>query len=612
MLLLGTLAALAGCRPPAAAATAMPTAERDPTLATALDQAVAGVDAPALRSLLRRHWALYLERWPLEATRLGVHAYDERVDDVRPESYDRDAAVRRELLAELAKISAGELSGRDRVTAEILREQLEIDVAGEVCRFHLWSVSAAQNPVAQWNLLPELQPVREPAEADKLLARYRKIAGAIDQTTRNLGAGLREGRVASAESVRRVLAMVDAQLAEPLDAWPLLAPAREERSWAPEDRQRFAGALRAVVEQEIRPALTRYAAFLRAELLPAARPPERTGVGALPEGPACYASQIRKYTSLPLSADEVHATGLKEVARIDAEIAALGEKLFGARELPKVLARLREDPQLYFASKAEIVAAAEAALAAAEQATPKYFGIVPRARCVVREVPDYEAPFTTIAYYRAPVPDGSKPGEYFVNTDRPETRPRFEARVLAVHESVPGHHLQIAIAQELPEVPDFRRHAEQSVYVEGWALYTERLGHEMGLYESDLDRMGVLSFAAWRASRLVVDTGLHHLGWSRAQAERFLQEHTALALNNISNEVDRYIGWPGQALAYKTGELELLRLRRQAEDALGERFDLRAFHDAVLGGGPVPLPVLRRRIEALVAASPGAAGAVVR
>ncbi|MFN7142884.1 MAG: DUF885 domain-containing protein, partial [Myxococcota bacterium] len=255
---------------------------------------------------------------------------------------------------------------------------------------------------------------------------------------------------------------------------------------------------------------------------------------------------------------------------------------------------------LRFATEDEVEAKAASALAAARAAIPAWFGRLPAAECGVRRVPAHEAPYTTIAYYWPAVP-GQEPGYYYVNTHAPETRPRFEAEVLAFHESIPGHHLQIAIAQELPALPAFRRHLGTTAYVEGWALYTERLADEMGLYSGDLDRMGMLSFDSWRAARLVVDTGIHALRWTRAEAVRFFLENTPLAANNVANEVDRYITWPGQALAYKLGQIELRALRRQAEAALGARFSLPGFHDVVLGGGAVTLPVLRRRVEAWVA-----------
>lgn len=351
----------------------------------------------------------------------------------------------------------------------------------------------------------------------------------------------------------------------------------------------------------MKPAIQRYQTFVEQEVLPHSRDEAHTGVGALPFGQACYQAQVEAFTSLKKTAQEHHDIGLAEIARINGEMAALGQKLFGAKDLAETLNRLRTDASLYFDSVESLEGKAQAALDKARAAIPNYFGILPKADCVLARIPDYEAPFTTIAYYRPAVPDGSRPGEYFVNTYQPKTRPRFEMEALTYHESIPGHHLQIAISQELPAVPGFLKHGGMTAFVEGWALYTEQLAEEMGLYEGDLDRMGMLSFEAWRASRLVVDTGVHALGWSRDQAKQFMLEHTALAPNNIDNEVDRYIVWPGQALAYKTGQMEIWRLRREAEAALGARFDIKAFHDVVLGQGAVSLPVLRGRVEAWVA-----------
>ena len=593
--------------PPSAAAPA-PAPALEPTLAAALEEAEAGVDAPALRALLRRHWAWHLESSPLEATRLGVRAYDDQVGDFSQAAIDRQVAARRELLREAGSLDPAGLSARDRTTLAIFRADLEVAVASEVCRFHEWLLSPAQNPVSQWNYLPDLQAVETPAEGRAYLARVRQIPGAVAAQREHLARGLAAGRVTTAESARRVLAMLDAQLAQPIEAWPLFAPAAPRQaleSWPKAQADGFRAELRAALEDEVQPALAELAGFVRGPLLAGARPDERSGVMHLPDGLACYGAQIRQYTSLGLGAAEIHAIGLGEIERLDREIAALGRRLLGARDLAATLRRLRSDPALYFKSAEEVEAAAQAGLDAARAKVPDYFGLLPAAPCVVRRIPDYEAPFTHIAYYRHPIPGGVKPGEYFVNTYRPETRPRYEARVLAIHESIPGHHLQLALAQELPALPAFRKHAEQNVFVEGWALYTEHLAEEMGLYESDLDRMGQLSFAAWRAARLVVDTGVHALGWSRAEGERFLLQHTALAPGNVTNEVDRYINWPGQALGYKLGELELRRLRAEAERALGPRFDLKGFHDAVLGGGPVPLPVLREQVAAFVAARRG-------
>jgi uncharacterized protein (DUF885 family) len=353
----------------------------------------------------------------------------------------------------------------------------------------------------------------------------------------------------------------------------------------------------------VKVALEKYHRFLAAEILPKARADDKVGVKFVPGGEACYKALIRSYTTLPLTAEELHQLGIKEVARIDTAIQALGEKLFAIPDQAAILKKLRTDPSLYFETEAEVEAKAQSALDAARAKIPGFFGVLPKTECVVRRIPAYEAPYTTVAYYRQPHSDGSKPGEYMINVFQPKTRPRYEASALAYHESIPGHHLQIALAQELPSMPAFRRFLGATAFVEGWALYTEQLADEMGLYENDLDRMGMLSYDAWRASRLVVDTGLHDKGWSREQAVQFMLAHTALAENNIRNEVDRYINNPGQALAYKVGQLEIWKLRRDAEKELGPKFAIKGFHDAVLAGGAVTISVLREQIARWVQAS---------
>jgi len=314
----------------------------------------------------------------------------------------------------------------------------------------------------------------------------------------------------------------------------------------------------------------------------------------IPGGPASYAKLIRVHTSLDISPQELHQTGLREVARINRAMEELGSKVFGIADRKEILKRLRTDSSLYFASRDEVAAKAEETLAKANAAISKWFGRLPKTPCEVVRMEEHEEKHSTIAYYRPPAADGSRPGRYYINTSAPETRPRYEAEALAYHESVPGHHLQIAIAQELQGIPDFRRNSGVTAFIEGWGLYSERLADEMGLYSSDLDRIGILSFDSWRACRLVVDSGMHAMGWTREQAIRFMLENTALAENNIVNEVDRYITWPGQALAYKTGQLEMMKLRQAAERRLGKGFDVKRFHDVLLGEGAVPLPVLRQ------------------
>jgi uncharacterized protein (DUF885 family) len=398
----------------------------------------------------------------------------------------------------------------------------------------------------------------------------------------------------------RVLASLTELLGTGTGDWPLLAPiaaAAKLDGWTTADRERFASDLRTVVDEEIRPAFARFHASLVTEILPAARPAEKPGMCHVPGGADGYRRLVRMHTSLDVDPEALHRIGLDEIARIDDELAGLAARTIGASTLEDALVRLRTDPALYFATGDEVHAKAAASLARATEAIPAWFGQLPRARCEVVRMGPHEEAHSTIGYYRQPAADGSRPGQYFINTSEPATRPRYEAEALAYHESTPGHHLQTAIGQELPRLPEFRRHLGPTAYFEGWGLYTERLADEMGLYTGDLDRIGVLSFDAWRAARLVVDTGLHAMGWPREQAVRFMLAHTALAANNIANEVDRYIVLPGQALGYKTGQLEILRLRAEARERLGAAFDIRGFHDAVLGGGALALPTLRGVIE---------------
>jgi uncharacterized protein (DUF885 family) len=572
-----------------------------------LREASAGVVDEALAELLRDHWAWVLERQPLRATRLGVHRFDDRLAAGSYDDLQQERARRAELLQRARAIGEAGLSPSDRTSRTLFIAKLESARRAESCDFELWSLNPRSNPITRYNNLPETHTVGDIASARRLLARYQQIPRRIDETLELLGRGAARGLYANAESTRRLIDMAEKQLAQPLEQWPMLAPVRaEHRDWPAAEQATFARQLRAVVEQSVKPALQRYLEFLRDRILPHARDEAHSGLAALPLGEACYAGRIEAFTTLELSAAEVHRIGMRESARVDREMAALGEKVLAAADLDATLARLRSDPKLYFESEDQVEQAAADALALAKRKMPAYFGVLPKTDCIVRRVPDYEATFTPSAYYRPPRADGSKPGEYFVNVYQPRTRPRFEARVLAVHESIPGHHLQIAIAQELEQVPAFRKHGSFTAYIEGWALYTERLADEMGMYANDLDRMGMLSFDAWRASRLVVDTGIHAMGWSRAQAKRFMAEHTALTLDNIDNEVDRYINWPGQALGYKIGQLEIWKLRREAEAALGTRFDLRRFHDAVLGGGPVSLPVLRTRVADYISRQPAA------
>ena len=550
-----------------------------------------------LDRLAEDYWDAVLLTDPTQGTVIGDHRYGDRLGDISTAGHA--AAVGRfEAIRDAVAALPPELDPEAALTQAALAQAVADKLAFLAADPRAFTVDAMNGPQTSFLDIPSLQPLRDPADGEAMLTRWWAMGPWVDQQVVQLRRGLDEGRTSVAGSVGRVIAQLDELLARPLEDWPLLEPLQAKHaSWSDGAWRAFEVGLAGAVRDGLRPAFVRYRAFLADEALPRARDEAHVGICHLPGGLETYASLARAHTTTDRSPQEIHEIGLAEIARIDAEIVELGGRVLGTRDLPTTLAALRGDPSVHFSSGEEIVGVAERSLARAVAAIPAWFGRLPQAQCVVVRMQAHEEQHATIAYYREPPQDGSRPGRYYINTYAPQTRPRYEAEALAFHESVPGHHLQIAIGQELEHLPAFRRHAETTAFVEGWGLYAERLADEMGLYSADLDRIGMLSFDAWRASRLVVDTGMHALAWSRSAAIDFMAAHTALATNNIANEVDRYIGWPGQALAYKIGQLEIRALRGEAQAALGAAFDIRRFHDAVLGHGALPLGVLRGSVS---------------
>ena len=551
-----------------------------------------------LADLANEYWEERMSNDPILATALGDRRFDTRLPDIAPEERARWREEYDEVVRRCGAIPEGELSPKDKLT----RTALLVD-AGSMsdyysCNLEEWVVDPLQGFQNELLNLESYQPVRTIDEGRAMVERWGGIGSYVDQNIANLSSGASAGKVAVKAAVDKVIDEVDGLLKKSDSDWPLLRPLGVEHpDWPQNEVKLFRDGLKRAVAESARPGFSRYLDFLRKKMLPVARPQEKAGVMHIPGGREAYAKLIKVHTSLDISPQELHQTGLNEVARINKEMETLGGRVFGAGDRKEILRRLRTDSSLYFSSRDEVAAKAEAALAKANAAIAKWFGRLPRTPCKVVRMEEHEEKHSTIAYYRPPAADGSRPGSYYINTSAPETRPRYEAEALAYHESVPGHHLQIAIAQELEGIPEFRKNSGVTAFVEGWGLYSERLADEMELYSSDLDRIGILSFDSWRACRLVVDTGMHAMGWTREQAIRFMLENTALAENNIVNEVDRYITWPGQALAYKTGQLEMMRLRQAAEKRLGKGFDIKRFHDVLLGEGAVPLPVLREMLS---------------
>ena len=521
---------------------------------------------------------------PFLATAFGVPGYESDVPDPSRAAAARHRAELARIAAELATVDRETLDGPDRITHAVLTRLLDDEQRGLRDGVVEVAVTASgTGPLAQ---VISTVPIGTGTDA-AYLARMGKLGDFFDRHVERYRQAVEDGRFPTELGVRQAIAQVDGYLALPVVRDPLL--------------KRLPGDARAaeLVESAVRPALMRYRTALAEDLLPVGRTGERVGLCHVPGGTDAYLGLVRTHTTTGLTPEEIHQTGLDLVARLREEFAERGGKALGTSDVAEVLSRLRDDRALRFSRGEEIVDVVADALRRAEEAVPDWFADYDIAPCVVTEMDPAEAENSVLGYYQAPTADGSRPGMHVVNTYRPDLRSRFEYEVLAFHESVPGHHLQIAVAQSRDDLPNFRRFAYFDAHGEGWGLYTERLGEEMGLYTSELSRLGMVSFDAWRACRLVVDTGIHHLGWSRDRAVAYLRDNTALSETNIANEVDRYIALPGQALAYMIGRLRIQQLRDRARAALGARFDIRAFHHEVLAHGPLPLDTLDELIPSV-------------
>lgn len=560
------------------------------------DDAAAGVHDTELAALLRDHWAASLEDDPILGTVIGDHRRDGEMPDVSPPAEAARRERRATFLARARSLALTDPS--DRVTLALFIDTLEAETGSEVCDDAFWNASAMDNPIVALNRVAPLHAFDTEEQGRAYLRRLHAWVPFTDQVLANLSDGASRGLVAPRTTLERLVAFGRGALLAPVEEWVAYqAPAAAVAGWPEAPRTAFLAQLRDVLEIAVRPAFTRYVDGIEANVLPLGRDAEHEGVASLPNGAACYAAEIRRHTTAVRTADEIHQLGLSEIARTDARLLELGGTHFSSSSVVEVLEHLRSDPALGYASGDEILADATARVREAEARAPSFFGLRAETACEVRPVPASEASSAGFAFYMPGTPDGARAGVYYVNTAEPASRRRHLVAAVTAHEAVPGHHFQITVAYGLPEMPAFRRYAEFTAYVEGWGLYAERLADEMGLYHDDVDRLGAIDLEAFRAARLVVDTGLHARGWSRTQAETYLREHTSMSADLIVNEVDRYINWPGQALAYKVGQLAFVAARTEAEAALGDRFDARAFHDLVLGLGPVSLTVLEAAVH---------------
>lgn len=562
--------------------------------------AQAGSPEAALQTLFSREWQARLAHDPFSATMLGEHVFDDAVPDPSPKAQRRWLRFNRDLLALLACIPREDLDEHARLNAALFGWMLRDRLANG--RFRPWRLPFVSDSGFHTEPLfvIDATPFAGEADYERYIARLKKLPRYIRQHIRNMRTGLAEGFSMPRAVLAGALTSFDrlAAPARPEDS-PFFQPFREiPKAIPPGHRAKLIARGRKVVAEAVLPAYRALARFMHEEYLPRAR--QSLAATALPDGRAYYRQQIRHYTTLDLTPEEIHRIGLAEVRRIRARMEAVKRRTGFKGDLSAFFTYLRQEPRFYAKTPRQLLERAAWITKRIDGLLPAWFGRLPRMPYGVAPVPAEIAPNYTTGRYWPAIP-GVRGGLFLVNTYALDKRPLYELPALALHEAVPGHHLQISLARELESVPSFRRELYISAFGEGWALYAEGLGEEMGIYETPYELMGRLSYDMWRAARLVVDTGIHALGWSRQQAIAFLRENTALSEHNIETEVDRYISWPAQALSYKLGELTIRRLRREAKEALGDKFDIRAFHDAVLAEGALPLPILEERIRAWIA-----------
>jgi len=558
----------------------------------------AGATEAELTAIIDDHWQWTLRQYPERRLEYGDRSGNDQWTDMSLDAFQRRYGDEGRFVQRLEQIEPATLSAGAQVNRAMLLRQLRDNLTEYEDGLYLIALDMRSGPQHRHSMVDTL-PMESAQDHEDWLNRLRGLPEQLSQYQALLSEGISRDRTQAQIVMSRVPSQIANLITDQASESPFYrAFATMPEGIDPDTQSSLQSAAATVIDEQVNPALQALLAFLETEYLPAARPP---GIGALPGGKQVYSRLAQHFTTTELTPDEIHEIGLREVARIRREMEAVIDTVGFEGDIAAFNEVLRTDPQFYYETPEALLEGYQAVSKRLDPGLVNLFGKLPRAPYGVRPIPDEEAPDTTTAYYIRPAIDGSRPGWYYVNLYQPEVRPKFEMEVLSVHESVPGHHLQISLAQEVTELPEFRRNGGFTAFIEGWGLYSEQLGYDMGLYKDPYSRYGQLVYDMWRAVRLVVDTGIHYFGWSRQKAIDYFIANAAKSEADIVNEIDRYIGWPGQALAYKIGQMKMLELRGEAETALGEDFDIRAFHDHMLSAGALPLDILERRMDAWLA-----------
>lgn len=546
--------------------------------------------AQQLHELFEREWEWAMKVSPTWASHLGDFRYNTEWTDLSLAAINERHAHQRAVLRELQQFDPADLSQTDRINLKLFRRRYQQDVEGFQYGWHLVPLTARGGIQDQSSTADSL-PFEKVRDYEDWIARLRKIPRLVDQTMLLMKLGIKQNVLPARIVMERVPDQIARQVVDDPAQSLFYKPFRDFPAEIDDaEKERLRKKAQVVIAKEVVPAYRRFQTFFNEKYLPVSF--AKPGAWQIPRGQEFYAHRARMFTTTELTPQEIHNIGLREVDRIRSEMMKIVKQVKFEGTFDEFLEYLRTDPRFYCDNQQQLMNEYQAVCQRIDPTLDQLFKRQPKIPYDIQAIPAHLAPDTTTAYYRQPSADGRRPGTYFVNLYKPEVRPRYEMMALSLHEAVPGHHFQIAFAMELEGLPPFRRYGGYTAFVEGWALYAESLGDELGLYEDPYDKFGQLTYEMWRAVRLVVDTGLHSLKWSRQEAIDFFAANTAKALHDIENEIDRYIGWPGQALAYKIGELKIKELRREAQAELGDQFDVKEFHDVVLRHGAVPLDVL--------------------
>jgi uncharacterized protein (DUF885 family) len=558
----------------------------------------------ALNQIFQDYWEDNLVHNPEFASTLGDKRFNDRISDYSVKAFSEGLAREQAFLMRLAAIDTVGLTDQEKISRELLLRKFTEDQ--EAAEFKEWEMPVNQRSGIHTNYpqIVALLTFTDVKDYDDWIARLHALPKAFDQVTTNMTIGMEDHRVPPKYLLEKALDQVKKMASQKPEDSPLALPLKNfPATIKPAEQERIKKEMLDAIGKEVLPAYIRFARFLEVSYIPAGR--SDPGISALSDGAKYYQFLIRRTTTTDLTADQIHQIGLDEVKRDEAEMLAIAQKL-GFQDLKSFSASLKTNPKLHPASAEALLAAVNGYLTPMQAKLPELFGRLPKAKFEVVPVPDYLAKTASAAYYENGAPDGSRPGRLFINTYNPTDRNLYQVEDLTYHEGLPGHHLQLSIAQELDDIPTFRKYAFYTAFIEGWGLYSERLGKDVGLYQDPYSDYGRLEGDIWRAIRLVVDTGVHSQHWTRDQMVQYFHDHSNIDETDVQSEVDRYIGWPGQALAYKVGQLKILELRDRAKKALGDKFDLRAFHDQILDSGALPLDVLSDRIDAWIASQKAA------